>query len=845
MMLRSHSLKFIIKKFSSVLSVIGVSLSLASCGSGGGGSGVEQNVNTAQPNTNQAGFVYQGPPPQTEDTQRFRLNLFDNLNDPNDRCGECHGVEQPPLWLDRNDVNNAYNITITENLVNLETPALSRIVTILEDDGGHFCWLESDAACANIITNFVESWANEAGSVSNVIVLTEPADPDREPGATRSFPADTALFEQFLYDDILTNFCAECHSENGETAQQQPFFASDNVQVAYENSLARIDLETPANSRFVIRMIEGHNCWTDSCDQSASIMQSAISAMAGEIPITEIDQALVTSSALNLGDGILASSGGRIETNAVAIYEFGTGEGTVAFDTSGVDPAANLNFFDDVEWVRSGGIRINDGQARATTASSRKFYDTIARGTGEYSIEAWVVPGNITQEGPARIVTYSGGDETRNFTLGQTIYNYNFLSRSSLTDPNAMPFVSTPDADEVLQATLQHVVTTYDPIEGRAIYVNGELVSEADPVPGGTLNDWDDSFAFVVGNETSGNFLWQGTVRLLAIYNRAMSPEDIQNNFEVGVGEEFFLLFNISDIIDVADAYIVFGVSQFDDFGYLFNAPFFFVLGGDASGVSGIPIEGLRIGINGSEALQGQAYSRISTTLEGSEFGDLGQPLSSVGTIIAIENGPESDEFFLTFDRLGPESFVRLDNTTIVDVIPEDIEQSQIGIKTFEEIDATLSAITTVPRTNDNVANTFNTVQQALPSSPAIEGFLASHQMGITQLAVEYCNELTLDNELRAAYFPGFNFGVNETQAFGDVGLVIDPILEGLLVHDIPGADSTENPDLAEVEGELSALIDIMVNECATSTCGTPSRTREIVTATCSAATASAIMLIQ
>ena len=53
------------------------------------------------------------------------------------------------------------------------------------------------------------------------------------------------------------------------------------------------------------------------------------------------------------------------------------------------------------------------------------------------------------------------------------------------------PALSTPDADEVLQATLQHVVVTYSPIEGRRIYVNGDLVSQVDPIPGGTLIDWE------------------------------------------------------------------------------------------------------------------------------------------------------------------------------------------------------------------------------------------------------------------------------------------------------------------------------------------------------------------
>ena len=40
--------------------------------------------------------------------------------------------------------------------------------------------------------------------------------------------------------------------------------------------------------------------------------------------------------------------------------------------------------------------------------------------SGEFSIEAWVIPANVTQE-DARIISYSAGAEQRNFTLQQTL----------------------------------------------------------------------------------------------------------------------------------------------------------------------------------------------------------------------------------------------------------------------------------------------------------------------------------------------------------------------------------------------------------------------------------------
>ena len=94
------------------------------------------------------------------------------------------------------------------------------------------------------------------------------------------------------------------------------------------------------------------------------------------------------------------------------------------------------------------------GKAQGSTSASRKLHTQLTT-SGEYSIEAWVAPGNITQE-DARIVTYSGSATTRNVTLSQSLQRYEVLHRSTTSDENSA--FATQDADMLLQATLQHVV---------------------------------------------------------------------------------------------------------------------------------------------------------------------------------------------------------------------------------------------------------------------------------------------------------------------------------------------------------------------------------------------------
>ena len=63
---------------------------------------------------------------------------------------------------------------------------------------------------------------------------------------------------------------------------------------------------------------------------------------------------------------------------------------------------------------------------------------------------------------------------------------------------------------------------------------------------------------------------------MVAIHNQALT---LRNRFNkiipVGVGEKFFVLFSVSHLIDVPDSYIVFQVSQFDSYSYLFAQPFY------------------------------------------------------------------------------------------------------------------------------------------------------------------------------------------------------------------------------------------------------------------------------
>ncbi|MBL8200182.1 MAG: LamG domain-containing protein [Chromatiales bacterium] len=801
----------------------------------GGGASTER----LPPNNVTPPSSYTGPPPQTADILNFMNALWTNVrNGGVARCAGCHGTTQTPLFARDDDVNLAW--AAADQLVNRTDPGMSTIVQKMA--GGHNCWLGSNQpaiqACATTMQTWVENWVSgTASGGTKTIQLVAP--PLKNVGQSRNFPADSAGFAATVYP-LVREYCAGCHSSTSAT-QQSPFFADEDVATAYAAVKTKINLDSPASSRLVLRLRnEFHNCW-NNCTANAQEMEDAIRAYAQQIPVTAVDQSLVISKALTMYDGTVASGGSRYEAGQIALWEFKEGSGSTAFDTSGVQPAINLTLSGDIAWVGGWGINIRSGRAQGSTTASRKLRNLITA-TGQFTIEAWAAPANVNQE-DARIVTYSAGPTLRNFTMGQTLYSYDFFNRSSNSDANGSPLLQTLDDDEDAQATLQHVVMTYDPVAGRRIYVNGVYTEDQDPAAGGTLGDWDDTFALVLGNEPSGNRQWQGVLRMAAIHNRALTPAQVQQNYDAGVGEKFFLLFDVSTHSGAAGSYVLFEVSQFDSYSYLFNRPTFISLDPDWSPSAPIPIRGLRIGANGVVVPISQAYRNLDEAVSVADgyAPETGQVLSSLGTVMPLEKGPDQDEFFLTFEVFGNSTNVVTEPAPLVPPPPSDSAPvSDIGVKTFDEINATMATITGVSPNQPAVKATYALVRQQLPAVVDLNAVLASHQVGIAQLAIEYCNALVEDNTLRTNLWGGFNFSAPASTAF-DTGPERDQIFVPLLTKAM-NTNVMSQPDEAAVRMELDNLTTDLAScggSCAAN------RTRTIVKAACAATIGSAVTLVQ
>ncbi|MEX0793607.1 MAG: DUF1592 domain-containing protein [Pirellulaceae bacterium] len=239
-----------------------------------------------------------------------------------------------------------------------------------------------------------------------------------------------------------------------------------------------------------------------------------------------------------LTDRWTANSTGRSTRDLEALYTFQEGEGSIVRDLSPFRRGTDLEIAKPsaVEWT-SEGLRIKEPTVLATSKSPEGLFDVV-RGTGAVTLEAWITPENKNQAGPARILTFSNNTSNRNFTLGQEKDLYDVRFRSSGTDNNGIPGVTT--SKPYVETRPTHVVYTREVNGVTKLYIDGELALEEKR--GSDLNNWVRGFRLAVGNELTGERPWLGTLHLIAIYSRALTPYEVEAH---GIG---LVRYDVSEI---------------------------------------------------------------------------------------------------------------------------------------------------------------------------------------------------------------------------------------------------------------------------------------------------------
>ncbi|MBZ0255318.1 LamG domain-containing protein, partial [bacterium] len=239
------------------------------------------------------------------------------------------------------------------------------------------------------------------------------------------------------------------------------------------------------------------------------------------------------------------TGGERTDDGLLVLYTFNEGDGLTVFDSSGVGDPMNLTIEDpnNAEW--GDGFLETTGVNQIATEGPASKIITGCMDTDELTVEGWIKTSDITQNGPARIITCSIDSVDRNFTFGQGRYSaggdrIEMRYRTDANPNNAKQVTEVNTARGTLTEALTHVVLVRDSSGGVFAYINNEslqiLLSGSTPVTEveGGFSTWDDTYKFGVGNEISAQRAWLGEFHLVAVYNKALSVDEVSQNYNAG-----------------------------------------------------------------------------------------------------------------------------------------------------------------------------------------------------------------------------------------------------------------------------------------------------------------------
>ena len=207
-------------------------------------------------------------------------------------------------------------------------------------------------------------------------------------------------------------------------------------------------------------------------------------------------------------------------------------------DVSGTGTALNLSIADptNVTWLPDGGLQINSATRLSSGGAASKII-SAAQASNELTLEAWVQAAKLDQRGPARIISLSQDGLNRNATLGHQYVSadggYYYVSRLRTDDAtvneNGLPELR---QDERYATTpVQHVVYTRASDGTETIYVDG--LATGTGTRGGSLSGWGD-YPLLLGNEQTDERPWLGTFYRAAVYSKALSAAEVQQNYQAG-----------------------------------------------------------------------------------------------------------------------------------------------------------------------------------------------------------------------------------------------------------------------------------------------------------------------
>ncbi len=315
-------------------------------------------------------------------------------------------------------------------------------------------------------------------------------------------------------------------------------FTEKSISVSWKDNSSNEDafvitrsLATDPASAVHIAISANDTAFTDSSLVSSTTYQYTIKAVnkGGSSPASNKNVATTLSHAELK----------RVKNGLIAYYNFGFNPDYIVYDQSGYDEPLNLNILDRsaVNWNKDNTLDMLSNTAIVSLAPATKVISAIKE-TGEITFECWLKPAEPYFPNTSRIATLSASDAELGFAIDQELnerdnskeLTYHVRMQTASTVSSGYPDF-TPDITQ-LYINLQHLVYTRNAQGKEIVYLNGVKSSEG--FRPSELSTWNDNYYLRLGNESDMNHSWTGSYYSVALFNRALSADEVLVNYSTG-----------------------------------------------------------------------------------------------------------------------------------------------------------------------------------------------------------------------------------------------------------------------------------------------------------------------
>lgn len=226
----------------------------------------------------------------------------------------------------------------------------------------------------------------------------------------------------------------------------------------------------------------------------------------------------------------------RVTDHLIGLWTFDDGAGTIVNDSAGVAPPVSPVIATPANATWAQGTLTVTAPVDINTGFATNRLVEACRDSGEVTLEAWVTSAAADQTGtaqmqPAHIVAVTVSNIGNHYLgLGQLGTTWAAQVKTAAAGIGAHGGPNLVEGT-VSTATPTHLVVTADDAH-RRFYVDGVMVEDD---LGGSLGFWDPATrTFALAGDPGGRNPWLGTLHLVAMYDRALTADEVATNLRAG-----------------------------------------------------------------------------------------------------------------------------------------------------------------------------------------------------------------------------------------------------------------------------------------------------------------------